>query len=143
MYINLTFNDISLQTCETCLEDSLLVYSFFLSIAPQLNVEDLKLDFVVHRIVLDGCMIKGRRLLKLLKALQDSFLIKLLFTCLRFVLLFPYLPCLIQSSVFDFNYAPFQDESLLVNWKQQLDRDSETLKMKGNLNCLRTVSTHY
>ncbi|XP_017252690.1 uncharacterized protein LOC108223114 isoform X2 [Daucus carota subsp. sativus] len=32
-----------------------------------------------------------------------------------------------------------QDESLLAGWKQQLDRDSETLKMKGNLNCLRTV----
>ncbi|KAK1357931.1 AAA domain-containing protein [Heracleum sosnowskyi] len=32
-----------------------------------------------------------------------------------------------------------QDESLLVGWKQQLDRDTETLKMKGNLNCLRTV----
>ncbi|KAL8109408.1 hypothetical protein AgCh_025487 [Apium graveolens] len=36
------------------------------------------------------------------------------------------------------NYASFQDESLLVNWKHQLDRDSETLQMKGNLNCLRT-----
>ncbi|KAF4377860.1 hypothetical protein G4B88_031526 [Cannabis sativa] len=32
-----------------------------------------------------------------------------------------------------------QDEALLVSWKQQLDRDSETLKMKGNLNHLRTV----
>ncbi|KAL8102447.1 hypothetical protein AgCh_027076 [Apium graveolens] len=36
------------------------------------------------------------------------------------------------------NYASFQDESLLVNRKQQLDRDSETLQIKGNLNCLRT-----
>ncbi|PON72168.1 Spastin [Trema orientale] len=32
-----------------------------------------------------------------------------------------------------------QDEALLVSWKQQLDRDAETLKMKGNLNHLRTV----
>ncbi|KAJ7945718.1 AAA-type ATPase family protein [Quillaja saponaria] len=32
-----------------------------------------------------------------------------------------------------------QDEALLVSWKQQLDRDTETLKMKGNLNYLRTV----
>ncbi|KAM5571689.1 hypothetical protein ABKV19_011998 [Rosa sericea] len=32
-----------------------------------------------------------------------------------------------------------QDEGLLVSWKQQLDRDAETLKMKGNLNHLRTV----
>ncbi|KAK6924689.1 ATPase, AAA-type, core, partial [Dillenia turbinata] len=32
-----------------------------------------------------------------------------------------------------------QDEALLVSWKQQLDRDAETLKMKGNLNHLRSV----
>ncbi|KAJ4838488.1 hypothetical protein Tsubulata_021088 [Turnera subulata] len=32
-----------------------------------------------------------------------------------------------------------QDEALLASWKQQLDRDAETLKMKGNLNQLRTV----
>ncbi|XP_057480534.1 uncharacterized protein LOC130767631 isoform X2 [Actinidia eriantha] len=32
-----------------------------------------------------------------------------------------------------------QDEALLVSWKHQLDRDAETLKMKGNLNHLRTV----
>ncbi|KAA8540688.1 hypothetical protein F0562_024393 [Nyssa sinensis] len=32
-----------------------------------------------------------------------------------------------------------QDEELLVSWKHQLDRDAETLKMKGNLNNLRTV----
>ncbi|GAV56541.1 AAA domain-containing protein/FHA domain-containing protein [Cephalotus follicularis] len=32
-----------------------------------------------------------------------------------------------------------QDEALLVSWKHQLDRDAETLKMKGNLNLLRTV----
>ncbi|KAK0588352.1 hypothetical protein LWI29_038480 [Acer saccharum] len=32
-----------------------------------------------------------------------------------------------------------QDEALLVSWKHQLDRDAETLKMKGNLNQLRTV----
>ncbi|KAK3040635.1 hypothetical protein RJ639_026956 [Escallonia herrerae] len=32
-----------------------------------------------------------------------------------------------------------QEESLLVNWKHQLDQDAETLKMKGNLNNLRTV----
>ncbi|XAR67906.1 Adenosinetriphosphatase [Bertholletia excelsa] len=32
-----------------------------------------------------------------------------------------------------------QDEALLVSWKQQLDRDTETLKMKGNLNLLRNV----
>ncbi|XP_040985695.1 uncharacterized protein LOC121233975 isoform X2 [Juglans microcarpa x Juglans regia] len=32
-----------------------------------------------------------------------------------------------------------QDEELLASWKQQLDRDAETLKMKGNLNYLRTV----
>ncbi|KAA8542134.1 hypothetical protein F0562_023286 [Nyssa sinensis] len=32
-----------------------------------------------------------------------------------------------------------QDEALLVSWKHQLDRDTETLKMKGNLNHLRTV----
>ncbi|KAL5750743.1 hypothetical protein ACOSP7_025346 [Xanthoceras sorbifolium] len=32
-----------------------------------------------------------------------------------------------------------QDEALLVSWKHQLDRDSETLKMKGNLIHLRTV----
>ncbi|EXC04127.1 ATPase family AAA domain-containing protein 1-A [Morus notabilis] len=34
---------------------------------------------------------------------------------------------------------PNKDEALLVSWKQQLDRDAETLKMKGNLNHLRTV----
>ncbi|XP_050376361.1 uncharacterized protein LOC126793782 [Argentina anserina] len=32
-----------------------------------------------------------------------------------------------------------QDEALLVSWKQQLDQDVETLKMKGNLNHLRAV----
>ncbi|XP_057972333.1 uncharacterized protein LOC131160549 isoform X2 [Malania oleifera] len=32
-----------------------------------------------------------------------------------------------------------QDEELLACWKNQLDRDAETLKMKGNLNNLRTV----
>ncbi|XVF54672.1 hypothetical protein PTKIN_Ptkin05aG0199800 [Pterospermum kingtungense] len=32
-----------------------------------------------------------------------------------------------------------QDEALLASWKHQLDRDSETLKIKGNLNLLRTV----
>ncbi|XP_011652077.1 uncharacterized protein LOC101214766 isoform X2 [Cucumis sativus] len=32
-----------------------------------------------------------------------------------------------------------QDEGLLVSWKHQLERDSETLKMKGNLNQLRVV----
>ncbi|KAJ4712558.1 AAA-type ATPase family protein [Melia azedarach] len=32
-----------------------------------------------------------------------------------------------------------QDEALLVSWKHQLDRDAETLKMKGNQNHLRTV----
>ncbi|KAI8018552.1 ATPase family AAA domain-containing protein 1-A [Camellia lanceoleosa] len=32
-----------------------------------------------------------------------------------------------------------QDEALLVSWKHQLDRDAETLKMKGNMNHLRTV----
>ncbi|THG20456.1 hypothetical protein TEA_027535 [Camellia sinensis var. sinensis] len=32
-----------------------------------------------------------------------------------------------------------QDEGLLVSWKHQLDRDAETLKMKGNLNHLCTV----
>ncbi|XP_044486985.1 uncharacterized protein LOC123212027 isoform X4 [Mangifera indica] len=32
-----------------------------------------------------------------------------------------------------------QDEALLVSWKHQLDRDAETLKMKGNLNHLRSV----
>lgn len=37
-------------------------------------------------------------------------------------------------------YKMLQDEALLVSWKHQLDRDAETLKMKGNLNHLRTVS---
>lgn len=37
-------------------------------------------------------------------------------------------------------YKSLQDEALLASWKHQLDRDSETLKMKGNLNHLRTVS---
>ncbi|XP_024976466.1 uncharacterized protein LOC112514310 isoform X1 [Cynara cardunculus var. scolymus] len=32
-----------------------------------------------------------------------------------------------------------QDEGLLASWKQQLDRDAETLKMKGNLNNLRNI----
>ncbi|KAF3683388.1 hypothetical protein FXO37_01897 [Capsicum annuum] len=32
-----------------------------------------------------------------------------------------------------------QDEALLSAWKQQLDRDADTLKMKGNLNSLRTI----
>ncbi|XP_075111895.1 uncharacterized protein LOC107794822 isoform X4 [Nicotiana tabacum] len=32
-----------------------------------------------------------------------------------------------------------QDEALISAWKQQLDRDADTLKMKGNLNSLRTV----
>lgn len=113
---------------------------FCLLIAPRLYAEDLILDYDVHRIVLDGCMIKERRLPKQLRTLQDSFLIKLLFTCLRFVLQSPCIACLLKPLACDFNYASFQDESLLVDWKQQLDRDSETLKMKGNLDCLRTVS---
>ncbi|KAK7291556.1 hypothetical protein RIF29_06796 [Crotalaria pallida] len=32
-----------------------------------------------------------------------------------------------------------QDEALLASWKQQLDRDVETLKIKGNIHHLRTV----
>ncbi|GAB2240909.1 hypothetical protein Droror1_Dr00021427 [Drosera rotundifolia] len=32
-----------------------------------------------------------------------------------------------------------QDEALLASWKNQLERDSETLKMKSNLNHLRTI----
>ncbi|CAN4087924.1 unnamed protein product [Withania somnifera] len=32
-----------------------------------------------------------------------------------------------------------QDEALLSAWKERLDRDADTLKMKGNLNSLRTV----
>ncbi|KAI4319037.1 hypothetical protein MLD38_032685 [Melastoma candidum] len=32
-----------------------------------------------------------------------------------------------------------QDEVLLASWKHQLDRDAETLKIKGNLNNLRNV----
>ncbi|KAI7727421.1 hypothetical protein M8C21_020426, partial [Ambrosia artemisiifolia] len=32
-----------------------------------------------------------------------------------------------------------QDENLLASWKQQLDQDAETLKMKGNLYHLRNV----
>ncbi|CAI0548156.1 unnamed protein product [Linum tenue] len=32
-----------------------------------------------------------------------------------------------------------QEEGLLASWKQDLERDAETLKMKGNLNHLRTV----
>ncbi|CAI8597541.1 unnamed protein product [Vicia faba] len=32
-----------------------------------------------------------------------------------------------------------QEEALLASWKQQLDRDVETLKIKGNLHHLRTV----
>ncbi|GMH01158.1 hypothetical protein Nepgr_002997 [Nepenthes gracilis] len=32
-----------------------------------------------------------------------------------------------------------QDETLLASWKNQLERDAETLKMKSNLNHLRTV----
>ncbi|XVF08717.1 hypothetical protein REPUB_Repub07fG0027500 [Reevesia pubescens] len=32
-----------------------------------------------------------------------------------------------------------QEEALLASWKHQLDCDAETLKMKGNLNLLRTV----
>ncbi|CAN1802325.1 Outer mitochondrial transmembrane helix translocase [Linum perenne] len=32
-----------------------------------------------------------------------------------------------------------QDEGLLTSWKQQLERDAETLKVMGNLNHLRTV----
>ncbi|KAL3654959.1 hypothetical protein CASFOL_000745 [Castilleja foliolosa] len=32
-----------------------------------------------------------------------------------------------------------QDEGLLVSWKQQLERDAETLKLKANLNNIRTV----
>ncbi|KAL9687549.1 hypothetical protein QQ045_031953 [Rhodiola kirilowii] len=32
-----------------------------------------------------------------------------------------------------------QDEALLASWKQHLDRDAETLKIKGNLNYLRSV----
>lgn len=38
-------------------------------------------------------------------------------------------------------YIQLQDEALLASWKQQLDKDAETLKMKGNLNNLRTVSS--
>ncbi|XP_051119433.1 uncharacterized protein LOC127243454 isoform X2 [Andrographis paniculata] len=32
-----------------------------------------------------------------------------------------------------------QEEALLVSWKEQLERDAETLKLKSNLNNLRTV----
>ncbi|KAL5713026.1 hypothetical protein ACHQM5_015143 [Ranunculus cassubicifolius] len=32
-----------------------------------------------------------------------------------------------------------QDEALMRDWKQQLDRDVETLKAKSNLTCLRTI----
>ncbi|XP_071702491.1 uncharacterized protein [Rutidosis leptorrhynchoides] len=32
-----------------------------------------------------------------------------------------------------------QDEKLLASWKQQLDRDAETLKMKANINSIRNV----
>ncbi|KAL2492264.1 AAA-type ATPase family protein [Abeliophyllum distichum] len=32
-----------------------------------------------------------------------------------------------------------QDEALLASWKQQLEQDAETLKLKANLNNLRTV----
>ncbi|KAK1407182.1 hypothetical protein QVD17_38795 [Tagetes erecta] len=35
-----------------------------------------------------------------------------------------------------------QDENLLASWKQQLDQDAETLKMKGNLDNLRNVLNH-
>jgi hypothetical protein len=33
-----------------------------------------------------------------------------------------------------------QDETLLTDWKQQLDRDVETLKAKSNVGSIRTVS---
>lgn len=35
-----------------------------------------------------------------------------------------------------------QDKSLLVKWKQQLDQDSETIRIRGNRNCLRAVILH-
>lgn len=37
-------------------------------------------------------------------------------------------------------YDLLQDETLLVDWKYKLDRDVETLKAKGNLNSIRSVS---
>ncbi|KAL2457261.1 AAA-type ATPase family protein [Forsythia ovata] len=38
---------------------------------------------------------------------------------------------------------PPQEEALLVSWKQQLEQDSETLKLKANLNNLRTVLSRH
>jgi hypothetical protein len=46
----------------------------------------------------------------------------------------------------NWNNKYLQDEALLTDWKQQLDRDVETLKAKSNLGSIRTVSrgkTHY
>lgn len=39
------------------------------------------------------------------------------------------------------SYKFMQDETLLVNWKYQLNRDAATLKEKDNLNHIRSVST--
>lgn len=45
---------------------------------------------------------------------------------------------LLKPRCYHFNLL--QEEALLTSWKHQLDRDSETLKIKGNVNHLRTVS---
>jgi hypothetical protein len=37
----------------------------------------------------------------------------------------------------------YQDEAQLVDWKQQLDRDVETLKAKANVGNIRAVSSCY
>jgi hypothetical protein len=37
--------------------------------------------------------------------------------------------------------SKFQDEALLTSWKQQLDRDVETLKAKSNIGSIRAVSS--
>ncbi|KAA3459493.1 ATPase family AAA domain-containing protein 1 [Gossypium australe] len=53
--------------------------------------------------------------------------------CLLFhIYVFPKMELIIEAYV-------LQDEAVLASWKHQLDRDAETLKMKGNLNLLRTV----
>lgn len=89
--------------------------------------------------VLGSCMTGERKLPRQLNFWQSSSPTKWPFTCLRSVFNFFNLLAFFLSGITDEWLWLLQDEALLSDWKQQLDRDADTLKMKGNLNSLRTV----
>lgn len=99
--------------------------------------------FSFLRIVLEDYMIKGRMFPEQRRLLQNFSPTKLLFTCLRFefspVFFVGHLHLVFFSIVMC--VLLLQDEALLASWKNQLERDTETLKMKSNLGHLRTVRT--